>query len=1071
MNARYEKLKRLLEELFQLDQPDLDFGLYRIMHAKSGEVTAFLDRDLLPQVKEAFALYQPADKAALEAELATALEQARILGVDPESSQKVKDLRKKIASSAVDIAALESDVFDKLYSFFRRYYSEGDFLSKRVYKEGAYAIPYEGEEVTLHWANKDQYYIKTTEYLRDYCFRLRPDDEAAPMRVHFRLVDAAEGEHGNVKAAEGKDRVFVLAAGGESDHDFLSVEDGAQGQELSILFEYRPTTLTDWPAEVREDKTRPPAQKDLTAFAVAHLLAVSAEPFGPWTSELGKPHVTTGGETADYPRLEGHLKRYTARNTFDYFIHKDLGTFLRRELDFYIKNEVMHLDDIENDNAPRVEQYLSKIRVIRRIAGKIIDFLAQLEDFQKKLWLKKKFVVETQWCIRIGCIPEEFWGEIAANDAQREEWVSLYAIDDIQGDLTTPGYSVPLNPEFFLAYTTLVVDTRHFDAAFTARLVEVMGAIDEQTDGVLFHSENFQALSLMQSRFRGRVSCIYIDPPYNTGSDFLYKDAYKHSTWASMISDRSSLMLPLCRPGGLFFCSIGDRKPTVRESHRLVLVLDQTFGEENFIANLVWMKGKESGGDASLIGIHHEYVVMYAMHGIDRVSINLDPKDTSRHQIALPEPNRVRAGETIYRDGELFQLINLSKQRDYRVTIPLCADSAIEWDSYCPQSTVDEYIRISKLFVGQNGVPYVKSFLADEKAGTQPSSLLEQSIGTTKSGGIAIREMFAGRPFDYPKPPSLIQRLLGMATMPGELVLDCFGGSGATGDASIMLAREGGRRTTFVLVEQAAYFDSILVPRLKKVAFTPEWKDGKPKRFATAEEADRSPRIMKIVRLESYEDTLNNLDIRRSDAQKSLLDEPGAKGDGKLREQYLLKYMLDVETRGSQSLLNVAAFRDPTAYRLNVKRPGSDENREVCVDLMETFNWLIGLTVEAIAAPQVFSAECERDEEGRLRLKDGRIKPNADGPYWFRRVEGKLPDGRRALVVWRKITDDIEAWNLVLDHFLTEKLKISTKDFEFDVIYVNGSNNLENLKAPDDTWKVRLLEEEFHRLMFATEDA
>ena len=73
-----------------------------------------------------------------------------------------------------------------------------------------------------------------------------------------------------------------------------------------------------------------------------------------------------------YSRLEAHLRRYTARNTFDYFIHKDLGTFLRRELDFYIKNEVMHLDDVENESAPRVDQYLSKIKVIRKVAGKII---------------------------------------------------------------------------------------------------------------------------------------------------------------------------------------------------------------------------------------------------------------------------------------------------------------------------------------------------------------------------------------------------------------------------------------------------------------------------------------------------------------------------------------------------------------------------------------------------------------------------------------------------------------------------------------------------------------------------
>src|SRR3984893_15583280 len=118
------------------------------------------------------------------------------------------------------------------------------------------------------------------------------------------------------------------------------------------------------------------------------------------------PHITISGETPGHSRLEGHLKRYTARNTFDYFIHKDLGGFLRRELDFYVKNEVMHLDDIQDESAPRVEQYLSKIKVIRRIAEKIITFLSQLEDFQKKLWLKKKFVVETYFCVAVSVVPE-----------------------------------------------------------------------------------------------------------------------------------------------------------------------------------------------------------------------------------------------------------------------------------------------------------------------------------------------------------------------------------------------------------------------------------------------------------------------------------------------------------------------------------------------------------------------------------------------------------------------------------------------------------------------------------------
>ena len=515
MSQKYEKLKILLKELFQLDQPDLDFGLYRVMHAKSAEVSQFLDKDLLPQVKVAFGLYQSADKAELEKELTKVIAGIGAAGMNPDDSPKVKDLRGRLKSDAVDIGALESEVYDHLFSFFRRYYSEGDFLTKRVYKPGVYAIPYEGEEVTLHWANKDQYYVKTSEYLSDYAFRLRPDDDKKPMRGHFRLVNAAEGEHGNVKAAEGKDRVFILAAPGESDHDFIAEEDGEQGKDLVIRFEYRPATLTDRAGEERDRKKKPPVQKDLSTFATKRILATTDPALTEWIAELGKPHIMVSGEQADYTRLEAHLKRYTARNTFDYFIHKDLGAFLRRELDFYIKNEVMHLDDVENESSPRVEQYLSKIKVIRKIAGKIIDFLAQLEDFQKKLWLKKKFVVETQYCITVGSIPEAFYPEIAANQAQHKEWVKLFAIDEIKGDLTTHGYSKKLKPEFLKAHPTLVVDTQHFDDGFAARLLEAIGDVGRRTDGVLFNGENFQVLSLMQARYRERVQCIYIDPPYN----------------------------------------------------------------------------------------------------------------------------------------------------------------------------------------------------------------------------------------------------------------------------------------------------------------------------------------------------------------------------------------------------------------------------------------------------------------------------------------------------------------------------------------------------------------------------
>jgi len=610
MSQRYEKLKNLLKELFQLDQPDLDFGFYRVMHAKSAEVSQFLEHDLLPQVKQAFAQYQPAAKAEIEGELAMAIEQAQGLGVDPETTQKVKDLRARLASDAVDLDALEAEVYDHLYTFFRRYYSEGDFLSKRVYKPGVYAIPYEGEEVKLYWANHDQYYIKTSEYLRHYAFRLRPNDEKNPMRVRFQLVDAAEGEHGNIK--EAKKRVFVLAAG-----DFIAKEDG----ELVIRFEYRPATLEDWPEAARQGKKQPPKQKDLNAAAEAAILGLGDARLVEWTRALGARYVRADGTQSENTTLRVHLDRYTARNTFDYFIHKDLGGFLRRELDFYIKNEVMHLDDIESESAPRVEQYLSKIKVIRKIAHKIIDFLAQLEDFQKKLWLKKKFVTETSWCVRLGVIPEAFYPEIAANDAQREEWVRLCAIDELKpetGNLFedgAPGYSEPLRVEFLKAHPTLMVDTRHFDADFTARLLEDIGDVDEQIDGVLFHSENFQALSLMRARYRDAVECVYIDPPYNTGdSEILYKNSYLRSCWLALMENRLQEGIGLLSSDPVLFIAIDDF-----EMANLAKLLDSQWPDlrrETIIVN-----HHPQGGKAKTLSHTHEYMFACVSARSDRALV------------------------------------------------------------------------------------------------------------------------------------------------------------------------------------------------------------------------------------------------------------------------------------------------------------------------------------------------------------------------------------------------------------------------------------------------------------------
>lgn len=121
--------------------------------------------------------------------------------------------------------------------------------------------------------------------------------------------------------------------------------------------------------------------------------------------------------------------------------------------------------------------------------------------------------------------------------------------------------------------------------------------------------------------------------------------------------------------------------------------------------------------------------------------------------------------------------------------------------------------------------------------------------------------------------------------------------------------------------------------------------------------------------------------------------------------------------------------------------------------------------MQHIAAPRSFGAAFERDSEGRLKLA-GRLKQDADGPWWFRTVTGITPEGRKTVVIWRKLTGNAEQDNLVLETWFRDKQAFSVRDSEFDLIYVNGDNTLENLRLPDESWKVRLIEEDFHRLMF-----
>ena len=412
-----------------------------------------------------------------------------------------------------------------------------------------------------------------------------------------------------------------------------------------------------------------------------------------------------------------------------------------------------------------------------------------------------------------------------------------------------------------------------------------------------------------------------------------------------------------------------------------------------------------------------EYIVSFAK-GNGASNINLDLKDTSRHKTELKEENLVKKHDYIYKDGEHFQLINLSKQKDYQLKIPLKDGTILEWEGYLPQKTLDEYIKKGKIFVGEKMVPYVKSFLSDEKNGTKPSTLIEQKFGTTKAGGIEIKSLFGFKPFEYPKPSSLLKRIVSIFSQKEDMVLDFFAGSGTTGHAVINLNREDSGSRKYILVEMGEYFDSVTKPRIQKVIYSDSWKDGKPTT------KNGISQIFKYFKLESYEDTLNNLEFRRTKEQEDTLGlYPQAK------EDYMLNYSLDIESKGS--LLNIDRFKTPFDYKLKIATSSVGETRETVIDLVETFNYLLGLVVK------------------RIELLRGYLV-----------VEGKNLRGEKILIIWRDGQSSDE-----LNEFF-KKMDWSVYDREFDTIYVNGDNNLDNLRKDEDHFKVKLIEQEFKKLMF-----
>jgi adenine-specific DNA-methyltransferase len=998
----FEKFQSLLKELFQFEASDLDFGIYRILNYKREQIKDFIENRLPEIVESAFEKHKQALSKNIEVEFNKVKEEikknlgeeaitptgelnpifkATPLGKRYLDIKEQKELLEKIEE-------IKGQVYNDLYSFFSRFYEDGDFIPQYRYsiKGYKYAIPYNGEEVKLYWATADQYSIKTGLLFRDYTFK------ANSIKVVFRVVEAKE-ELGSNKAT--KERFFVL-----DDENPIEINES----ELVIRFQYR--ELID--DEVRKYELGERETDSSKQEKINSKIFTTIEEFLKNNKQLEFIKYLIDKRKNEKPLLLYHINRFTAKNTRDYFIHKNLKKFLSEQLDYFIKSEVLNYETLSKEKY--LDKHITRAKTVKEIGEKIIDFLAQIEDFQKRLWEKKKFVIKTEYVITLDRIKswtnEEFYKKVIKkvlnNPHQLKEWEAL-------------GFG-KIETEEDLEDKKLPIDTRYFDEDFKFELLEKISEnveIEDALDGLLIKSENWQALNTILNKYKEKVQTIYIDPPFNKeqDADYLYRVKYKDATWITLLENRLSLARELLNENGSIFV-----RCDYNGNMYVRLLMNEIFGEENFRNEIVVKRGApkstmfEQFDGLKSLGVIYDNLFWYSKFSEVRYT-GFKVKTEERGDYWSNFYDMKPSGERPTMRYELFGLLppknyywKWSKERAIR---------AIEnYQKYLEESKITgETIREYSLRTG------IKDFIKLE-GNSVKYWVPVRDTDFLDNNWLDISGYSSSWGFKTENSEILLKRVIESTSNEGDLVMDFFLGSGTTTAVAHKLKRK------WIGVEMGEHFYTVVLPRMKKVLAYDRSGISKEKDVKEKFNEKTAGGFFKYQILEQYEDALDNIELKENRLAQNLF-----------KDEYLIKYFLEFETRDSLYLLNIEKLKNPFAYKLKVNLSEVGEPKEMIVDIPESFNYLLGLKVKKI----------------KRRRDNGKT-------YLF--VLGEK-EGRDYAIVWKEYSDQWKEEDFKKDK---EFIKQELKEWKPQVVYVNGQSIL-TPNFGDFQVEINYIEPKFKTLM------
>lgn len=687
-------------------------------------------------------------------------------------------------------SSFREELFDKLYTFFHRYFCESGSIYFRhlpAFSKTYERVYADGQDVALSWKTQMLYYVKSDILVQSIPVEL--SEQGQPQNTRRFYFDAAEFE--SKKNNERREFIF----------SFSEVKRTDEGKVVHLKVSY-----SHGAKKTKRDEI---------------------------IKESRKSGIILSDE-----QLQKAISVFRRQTEVDFFINKDARGFLQEQFDMWVYQYIFKEETIFE------EKRIKQIQAIKETAYCIIDFIAQFEDELRRAWEKPKFVRDVNYVVTLDKLTSVTLEKLIKHKgatAQIKEWRELGIVNEkfSMKDVFNGQKSMVDKNGANGKYRFLPVDTTHFKD-FELEILDGLGNLDEVLDGELVHSENWQALNSLQRRYKGRVKCIYIDPPFNldNGDQFDYRTNYKDSCWATMLENRITLAKNFISNEGAFFTRCEYNGNWVVRS-----LLDKIFGKKNFKNEIVINRFRRQLRDLRKLNNATESLFFYGksedteFSEIFRTRIcTFCGQDTPGLWRAMHSPELRNPPERVIFDKSILP------PRGRHWTFK---------QETIDKMTVDGRIRINSAYsyadLDGNRVKGVPEYLQSEDVPIDDD--------WTDLKGYAF-----GAEFSTENAEELIERSISMLPSVGnspDVVFDFFSGSGTTQAVAQKIRRR------WLGVEMGEHFHTIILPRMKKVV------GGHQSGISNATDY-KGGGVFKYYALEQYEETLKNAHYAKDSIQLEL---------------------------------------------------------------------------------------------------------------------------------------------------------------------------------------------------------